>query len=93
MKRFLALLLCCAMLLGVVGCGKNNDTGSSGTNPSTSDGGNGTAEGAAAIYRKLYSSEVTTLAFPSLLFQGPPGRRGSRIPRWLRLMKTGRAGR
>ena len=63
MKRFLALLLCCAMLLGVVGCGKNNDTGSSGTNPSTSDGGNGTAEGAAAIYRKLYSSEVTTLNY------------------------------
>ena len=67
MKRFFSLLLCLAMLLSVAGCGNNNDAGGTGTTPPANDGGNGSGapEGAAAIYRKLYSSEVTTLNYLS----------------------------
>lgn len=61
MKRFLSLLLCLAMLLSVAACGSNNNGGSStpgGTQDPASDPGT-----AANIYRKLYSSEVTTLNY------------------------------
>ena len=65
MKRFFALLLCCAMLLSVVGCGGNSNAGSSGSTPATSDGGSGsgTPAGEPSVYRRLYSSEVTTLNY------------------------------
>ena len=63
MKRFLSLLLCLAMLLSVAACGNNGDNGSSA--PGTSQDP-GTQPGSAAnIYRKLYSSEVTTLNYLS----------------------------
>lgn len=67
MKRLIALLLCCAMLFGAVGCGGNSGAGSStpaGSGSSAADGGgDGAAAAGPSVYRKLYASEVTTLNY------------------------------
>ncbi|MCI8816210.1 MAG: peptide ABC transporter substrate-binding protein [Angelakisella sp.] len=66
MKRILSLLLCCAMLLSVAGCGGNNGGSSAPAGSSTPAGDGGSTPAPAAgpsIYRKLYSSEVTTLNY------------------------------
>lgn len=68
MKRLLALLLCVTMLMSVAACGNNNNTSTPGSSTPADDGGSGTtAPTGPSIYRKLYSSEVTTLNY---LFTG-----------------------
>ncbi len=68
MKRLLALLLCVTMLMSVAACGNNNNTSTPGSSTPAGDGGSGTpAPAGPSIYRKLYSSEVTTLNY---LFTG-----------------------
>lgn len=66
MKRLLALLLCVTMLMSVAACGNNNNTSTPGSSTPAGDGGSGTtAPAGPSIYRKLYSSEVTTLNYLS----------------------------
>ncbi len=66
MKRLLALLLCVTMLMSVAACGNNNNTSTPGSSTPAGDGGSGTtAPTGPSIYRKLYSSEVTTLNYLS----------------------------